>query len=224
MKLLSSHCLLIILLLAILDLKESKAQSHDKGTFSIQLNYDGGLHSTHNKTIYKGVVIEDKNDAALSRAFILNASYNPIKFLSVGINLGKGAYIENPDSIHNDGNVYNRIGIDVKGYYLNHEKFNMFLGVQTGFSKLVIHRKAVLIGTAYATQKSIYNAPYLGLNTGFNWYFTKYVGVNMQLGYSTHGFKLIKSYINDTQLNLSDYDIGFKSNGAHIEFGVSVKF
>jgi hypothetical protein len=200
------------------------AQSHEKGTVSFQLNFDAAVHATHYSSKLNGTEIESKDDAAATTLFMFNASYNPLKFLSVGLNTGIGSYIEDPDNAVADGNRYRRLGLDIKAYYLNHDRFNMFFGVQTGASGLEINRKILIIAPLYATQQYKYRAPYVGLNTGFNWYFANYVGINMQLGYSAHGFKLHEASLSGNKVDLTNRDIRLDTGGIHFQIGASVKF
>ncbi len=200
------------------------AQSHEQGTVSFQVNFDAAVYATHYSNKFNGTEIESKDDGAATTLLMFNAAYNPFRFLSIGLNAGTGSYLEDPDDAEADGNSYRRLGLDVKAYYLNHDRFNMFFGVQSGVTGLEINRKTVIVAPLYSTQQQKYRAPYLGLNTGFNWYFAKYVGMNMQIGYSAHGFKLYEATLSGNKIDLSNSDIRLKTGGVHFQVGASVKF
>lgn len=203
---------------------EAIVQSHEKGTLSFQTNFDLGVHATHYTNTYKGALLESKDDGAATALVMINASYNPLQFLSVGINTGFGSYLEDPDNAEADGNRYRRLGLDIKAYYLNHDKFNMFMGMQIGASGLEINRKVPLIGSLYSTQKYKYSAPYLDIHSGFNWYFANHLGLNMQAGYSLHSFKLKEAYLSGNKWDLNNYDVQLGTRGIRLQLGASIKF
>lgn len=215
---------ILILVIGVAYVLKADAQSHDKGTVSFQLNLDLGAHGTNYTATYKGTQIENKDDGAATVLMMINASYNPVKFLSIGINTGFGSYLEDPENAEADGNRNRRFGLDVKTYYLNNDRFNMFLGAQAGASGLEINRKTVIVAPIYSTQQYKYTSPFFDVHTGFNWYFAKFIGMNMQLGYSAHNFKMKKATISGTQIDLTDYENRLKTRGIRMQVGASIKF
>jgi hypothetical protein len=202
------------------------AQSHESGTLSFQLGYDVGVHRTDYTSKLNGVQISQNKSTAATTIVMFGAQYNLVKFLSFGLNFGAGGYLENPENAEADGNSYRALSIDLRLYPVNKDKFNWFLGPRLGTSGLKIRRKVSQLGgqpIPTVSQESRYNSPHFGVYTGFNWYLLSFLGLNGQIGYTSHNF-LMKSYsVNGTSQNLSNFDNRLKVSGVHIQFGLSVK-
>ncbi|MFN4121962.1 MAG: hypothetical protein ACK4GL_01510 [Flavobacteriales bacterium] len=194
------------------------AQSHDKGTFSAQLNYDFGVHRTVYTSKFNGFELNRDEGAAATSMLALNFQYNPAKLFSAGFNFNTGAYLENPDNAEAAGNTYRSFFFDLRLYALNKDRFNWFLAPKVGVANLEINRRKGII-----VETSNYRATPFGIYSGFNWYPTAIFGLNMQLGYTSHNLKMRSFSVAGTEVNLNNFDNRIAAGGIHLQLGISLK-
>jgi len=70
------------------------------------------------------------------------------------------------------------VGVEPKFYAVNNDKFNLYFALPVGFStgKAYISEFSAITGKASGLS--------YGLNAGFNWYWAKFIGMSLDLGYS----------------------------------------
>jgi hypothetical protein len=195
------------------------AQSHEKGTISFQANYDLGVHRTVYTSTFNGFQLSKNESAAVTSILSLHAQYNLGKIFSMGLNYNGGAYLEDPENAEAAGNSYRSFLFDIRLYLANKDRFNWFFSPRIGFSGLEINRrKGVILET------SKFRSNPFGFYTGFNWYPIAMFGVNMQLGYTGHNFKMRSFAVNGNDININNFDNRLAVSGIHLQLGLSFKF
>lgn len=198
-----------------------KTQSHSKKTLSFNLDYDLGIHGTVSEYYYQNTLIDQDTSAAGTKLIRLDVQYNIFKFLSAGLTFRKGSYIEDPENAEADGNSVGIFSLGFRLYPINKDKFAMYFGLNFGGSNLEINRKYTFITTSAHHYE--WSSPHFSSELGFNWYFGKGVGMNFNLGYSSHNYNLKKYTINGNQQDLTNQKHTFLTKGVHIGIGLAVR-
>jgi hypothetical protein len=198
------------------------SQSHDKGTFSFNLGWDAGLHGTEYTSKLNGTQLGSPDTSAAGTSlFRINAHYNPVKWLSAGLDFRAGSYLEDPDNPETDGNKINMLGLALRLYPVNRDKFAWFIGANFGRSGLEINRKLTAFNIP---AKYTFNSGHLSFETGFNWYFAKNGGLNFGLGYSQHNFLMQEFYLNNSKQNIDNFENRLRTKGVHFNIGLAIQF
>jgi hypothetical protein len=200
-----------------------RAQAQNKGAFSFNLAYDAGVHGTLYTEEYKGNTDNNPDTSAAGTQMIrINAQYNILKWLSAGLDLRSGSYLEDPENATANGNKIRMFGLNLRLYPVNRDKFVWYFGTTLGSSKLEINRIYTFIISVPAQYKL--KSPHFNLETGFNWYFLKNFGLNFGIGYSTQNYLLTEYYLNKEKQDLSDWNNTLKTAGIHVDFGLAFHF
>ncbi len=196
------------------------AAQHQAGTLSCQLGYDGAVHATKYQSYYSGVQLENDTSAAATQMFAVTVEYNILNWLSSGLTLNSGSYIEDPEDAEANGNSVWFLSLDTRAYPLNHEKFNMYLGFDVGLTRLEINR--INSFTADDLQYH-YSGPHIGAFAGFNWYLFNVAGIFFQMGYAQHNFQLDDYAVNTIPQNLTGYSADLTTYGVDVRIGVDIR-
>jgi len=199
------------------------SQAQDKGAISIDLGADLGAHFNQYDSKYNGATIGDTDSSgAATTMFRFDAHYNIVKLVSVGLHYRGGKYLEDENDLEIVNNKVNMIGLGVRLYPVNKDKFVWYLGATLGSSKLEINRQIVILVTIPYQAK--YKSSHVGFETGFSWYFAKNFGLNMGLGYSGQKFLMTDYSINNDPLDLTNWENILTTAGVHLNMGLAVKF
>jgi hypothetical protein len=186
----------------------------------MQLDYSAGAHLSVYESRYNGTLLDvDSSGVATSMVFF-NAQYSVLDFLSVGAYIGAGSYIEDPENEIAKGNKIRAFGLDLRGYPVNKDKFNWYLGTKLGYSTLEINRSA--LNGFITTQANFGSGQFSGF-TGFNWYFANFMGINFELAYLKHNFLMNEYYINGSSQNISSLENRLNVKGILVNIGLSFK-
>jgi hypothetical protein len=213
---------LLILLFSNLILLFSNAQSHNQGAFSFTLGYDAGIHGVTYTSEYNSTIVDQDTSGSATRMAHLTASYNIFKFMSIGLDLRSGSYLEDPENATANGNKVSMSALNLRFYPVNKDKFAWYIGPTFGFSRLEINRIYTFIVSIPAQYR--FKSGHFGLETGFNWYFVKNFGMNFALGYSSQNFNMYYYRLNGEEQDLSNYENTLKTAGVHMNIGLSYHF
>lgn len=198
-------------------------QAQDKGEFSFNIDYDMGIHGTMYTSEYQGNADNDPDTSAAGTQMIrINAQYNILKWLSAGLDLRTGSYLEDPENATANGNKVNMWGVSLRLYPVNRDKFVWYLGTTLGGSRLEINRIYTFLIAIPAQYK--FRSPHLGIETGFNWYFAKNFGLNFGFGYSSQNFEMTEYYLNGDKQDLADWNNHLVTKGVHTNIGLAFHF
>ncbi|MFM7466269.1 MAG: hypothetical protein ACKO2O_00030 [Crocinitomicaceae bacterium] len=195
------------------------SQALSKGSFSANLDYDVAIYGVVYTSKYKDNLIQQDTTASGTQMFRINANYSIFKWFSAGIDFRTGSYIEDPENAEANGNGVNIWGLNFRLYPINRNKFTWYLGTSFGGSNLEINRKYTLLISW--NEKYKFNAPHFGMETGFNWYFTKNFGFNFGLGYCSQNYTMKEKYINSDRQNLTDWNNQLTATGINLNLGLS---
>jgi hypothetical protein len=194
------------------------SQSHKAGTLSFQLNGDLGAHRTVSQTKVFGISSASDTSGAATVITNISGSYSILPWLSAGLTLGTGRYVEDEEQTDN-ANRISMIGLTLRLYPVNNEKFNWYGAFDLGTTGLEINRKIIFNQDAQYKFRS----GHLGVYTGINWYFANFIGLNTQLGLSSHNFNLREFNINNNAQNLNNIESTLGTLGLHFRLGLSFK-
>lgn len=195
-------------------------QALEKGTFSFNLGFDGGVHGTESRTYFNDDLVGTPDTSAAGTSlFRLNAQYHFLNRLSAGLDFRIGKYIEDPDNMEADGNSVSLYAISLRFYPVNRDKFNLYLGSTLGLSALEINRKTTTL--IPLSQQYKYSSGHFGLESGFNWYFINRFGLNFCLGYLTQNYTMNEFRVNGNELDLSNQKYKLKTIGLNLGIGLS---
>lgn len=122
------------------------------------------------------------------KIFDINASYFIEDRLSIGANFRYHNFIiDDTDSTSRiDKGDGGAIHFTTNFYWLNNQKFNLYSGIAFGAMFLNVHAtdlNSLETGYAELSGSSYY------VNTGFNWYFWKSLGLNLKLAYINQNYE-----------------------------------
>jgi hypothetical protein len=199
---------------------KAEAQLHTSKSVSMNVDFDAGGHFTQYKASYQGVQQPTDSSGAGTTLFRLNPQIHIISWLSAGIDIRWGGYIENPDNAEAAGNRITTTSVFVRAYPVNKDKFSWYVGAGIGNSSLAIKRRTTLIIPI------LYEYRFRGLQsfleTGINAMATKNIGFNFNLGYMGTNMKLRKFVVNGEKQNISDWNNFLNTKG--ITFGLGLTF
>lgn len=142
----------------------------------------------------------------------VNAEFGIFRFLGVGVSYRRGTYGKTSAGPLRGNDFLVRANIHVAN---ENEKFDLPIGVGFGFSNFK---------GDYTTTQYIYaKGPLLNIHVSPHFYFGKYVGMHLSVGYNKHMNNKVD--INDNGTHYSEADgATWKMGGVYFEFGVSGKF
>lgn len=202
-------------------IKSLFAQGHQSGTLSFQLGYDFGVHGTYYTSQFLGLPIEADSSAAITSMFTVGAQYNMLNWLSGGLSIVYGSYLEDTAEVNNNGNNVGNVSIDLRLYPLNGEKFNLYIGPELGYSFLEIRKLNPSLGNI--EEVSNYKGGHFGVNAGFNWYIFTFAGIFAQLEYTKNNFTLKEYTIDGDPFDLTNFDATLDTFSGGIRFGINFK-
>ncbi len=194
------------------------SQSHKAGTLSFQLNGDLGAHRTIGETIFLGVSTGKDTSAAATVITNISGSYSILPWLSAGLTFGTGRYIEDEEQANDATNRISIFGLTIRLYPVNNENFNWFGALDLGTTILEINREFLAQDATFR-----FRSGHIGAYTGINWYFANFIGLNTQLGFTTHNFNLREFTLNNTTQNLNNIESTLGTLGLHFRLGLSFK-
>ena len=208
---------LIYVVIILLVVSQTRAQSLTNGTLGFQIGYDFAAHGTLTETEVLGIIDTDTG-VAVTNMLNIGIQYSFASWFSAGAEFNYGAYVEDTADTGANGNVFNTIAFDARLYPLNKDHLNWYVGAQAGLTNLQIYRvdPATDMEAGYK-----YASPHLGLFTGINWYFLDVAGLFFQLDYSKHGFELNELTIDEVKQDLTYINQTLDTKGVGVRAGIT---
>jgi hypothetical protein len=197
------------------------AQSHKAGTLSLQGDYEIGILGTSSETKFNETVVDQDTSSAFTNGFAFAMHYSLVEFISAGVYGNFGSYVENEDNVVSNGNQFISFGAGARLYPINNDKFNWYLGGKFGYCGLEINRQTTIIVPFNFDYK--YGSTEVLAETGFNWYFANFLGVNFNLNYQWRNLDLKEYSINGSEQNMDNMTSVLKTRGVGVSAGVSLK-
>lgn len=170
------------------------AQFANKKKIELQLNSGLGIYVQNNS------FNTNRTIGGVPKLFDINASYFIEDRLSIGVNLRYHNFIidDTDTTTRVDQGDGGAIHFTTNFYWLNNKKFNLYSGIAFGAVFINVHATDLnSLETGYAELAG--NSYYV--NTGFNWYFWKGLGLNLKLAYinQNYEYKYLELNGNETQ-------------------------
>lgn len=197
----------------------AQAQSHKAGTLSIQGDFEGGFVNSYSETEFNGTVIDKDTSSAVLASFGAGIHYSLAEFISAGVYANYGAYGEDVENVESSGNNFINFGAAARVYPVNNDMINWYIGGRVGYSALKIDR----VYSSFLNVDYTYGGlEYIG-ETGVNWYFANFIGVNVGVNYQYRKFDLKEYNINGTSQNMDNFSNFLQTSGLGFTAGVSLK-
>jgi hypothetical protein len=197
------------------------AQSHTFGTFSFNFDYDIGGHAVEFEQTYddgtNSITANKDTSGAVTSLFRFDGHFNVLRFLSVGLHMRNGSYIEDPENTQNKGNKVSVVGLGLRGYLVNKDKVAWYAETTFGGSNLTMNKELTFIITIPYQYK--FRGSHFGVGTGLNWYFANNLGMNFEFGYTTQKYTMTDYTLNGEKQDLTNWDNRLTSAGVHFNLG-----
>jgi hypothetical protein len=200
--------------------KRSSDGANAKGVIQIGLGWGATLGGAHDVLT---TPLTSTTDAGIGLTSNLGVrvQYGLAKLFSVGLFARRenAVYVPTTDNTGN-GNGYAigtqgfGFGIEGKVYPINKEKFALYVAPRVGFST-----SKTRFYDDYSDLTGKANGLNYGLVAGFNWYWAKFIGMSVDLGYSGAS---LNGKFNDA--SLKDYKFNLKNGGFFFGIGLITKF
>lgn len=201
----------LLLILAIAFLQHTiNAQSFRFGTVAADAGFGFGLYgikgySPVNNSEVSGI-------GAVGTLPRINAEFGVLRYLGVGVSYRRGTYGKSAAGPLRGSDVMLRANIHLAN---KNEKFDLPIGVGYGFS--------TFNGDLNATQYIHTKGGILNIHVSPHFYFGKYIGMHVSVGYNKHLFNKVE--IKDGATYYSEADgATWKMGGVYFEVGVSGRF
>lgn len=197
----------------------AQAQSHKAGTLSIQGNFEGGFVKSNAETKFNETLIDQDTSSAVLASFGAGIHYSLAEFISAGVYANYGAYGEDVENVESSKNNFINFGGAARVYPVNNDMFNWYLGARVGYSSLTIDR----VYSSFLNVDYTYGGmEYIG-ETGVNWYFANFLGVNLGVNYQYRNFDMKEFNINGSSQDLTNFSYMLQTSGIGFTAGVSLK-
>lgn len=195
---------------------------HKPGTVQFRAGGAAGLYVTEKTTVLTwGPLSVTDIDSSSNITNII-----PIEFLfgvgnrvSLGPSFSFGNYIEDSLQAQTRLNKIHSIGITSDLYFVNNERFNMYLNAGFYFTSLKVFDERPL-----GLHKQTFNGFGPSFNLGANIMFVRFLGLNMHLGYDGRNLNLNEWLINDNEQSLSNLSAKLNSKGIQLGLGLCLAF
>lgn len=200
----------IIILSFIIVSLNIQAQSFRFGTVAADVGVGGGIYgiraySPVNNTEHTGIGI-------IGTMPRVNAEFGVLRFFGVGVSYRRGTYGKSNGNKLRGSDVMVRANFHIAN---KKDQFDLPIGVGYGFSKFN--------GDMSATEYLHAKGGILNIHVSPHFYFGKYVGMFLSLGYNKHLYNTVEVYDDGTTYTEAD-GATWKMGGVYFEFGVSGHF
>ncbi len=187
-----------------------KAQSFKFGTIAADVGIGGGIYgvkafSPANQATTNGII----GVGTLPR---FNAEFGLLKFLDVGLSYRRGTYGKKGDYKLRGSDVMLRANIHLAN---KKDGFDLPIGVGYGFSNFG--------GNISTSQSFNANGGILNIHISPHFYFGKYIGMFLSVGYNKHLFSKVTA-IDGVKTYTEADGATWKMGGIYFEFGVAGHF
>ena len=209
----------IVLIIGLTLVQALQAQSHKAGTLSIQGNFEGGFVKSNSEAEFNGTLIDKDTSSAVLASFGAGIHYSLVEFISVGVYGNYGSYSEDVENVESSTNNFINFGAAVRAYPLNKDNINWYIGGRVGYSVLRMDR---VVNAFINTDFTYGGAEFIG-ETGVNWYFANFIGVNIGVNYQYRNFDMKEFNINGSSQDLTNFSYMLQTSGIGFTAGVSLK-
>ncbi len=213
-----------ILLLIITAFLCSVVYSQREKEIQVRASYGLAGYATLSESTltFGGLELNDRDTSgAATQHLNLDLRYDFTNRITAGIDMKFGSYIYDPEE-DNTGKSNSFVVIGLSGEFnlLSREKSRLFLGLGFHRSALEIRERETNLGVV-SEAIATYRGRGIKLNLGYSKFFgNSPLGFNVSLGYDTHIFDLEEYSLQNSSVNLSNYEATLEARGVDFSLGL----
>ena len=186
------------------------AQSFKFGTIAADAGVGGGLYGIRAYSPVNNM--EHFGIGATGTMPRINAEFGLAKFLGVGVSYRRGTYGKKGTNKLRGSDVMIRANFHVAN---KNKNFDLPIGIGYGLSNF--------IGDLSSTEYLKANGGILNVHVSPHFYFGKYIGMFLSLGYNKHLYNHVEAF-DGSKLYTEADGATWKMGGVYFEFGISGRF
>lgn len=189
-----------------------------KGRVHLGVGMDLGAHATQYQQTVRLLGIPfgaDNSGSAATVLFPIRVQYGLTRHWSSGLYFSAGSYI---DSSATRTNGIALIGLCQDFHIVEGERFSWTASVSFGGTRLVIEDKDAL-----GAFQSRFGGPHVGVGTGVRLFFTRNVGLRMDLGYFGSALTLNEHQRNGRAVDPNLFDASLNTSGITLHAGLALR-
>ncbi|MFI5220218.1 MAG: outer membrane beta-barrel protein [Bacteroidia bacterium] len=201
------------------------AYAQRKKEFQIRGGFGFAVYGTTTEFAYTpsdpDLVLKDEDGAATVH-LPLELRYEISQRFNLGLDLKWGSYLYDPDSSEGKANRFYVIGFGAEYTLVNNDNFRWYLGAGFNAAGLELEEDYTFLGLP-VHQVATYSGGGFRLNSGVLWFFAGPFGLNFNMGFDSHNFKLKDLEQNGQASDLSDIEGSLTVKGADFTLGLVVR-
>lgn len=201
------------------------ANAQRKKEFQIRGGFGFAAYATTTEFTYSlfGFNLTSKNDDGAATVHMpLEFRYEFSQRFNAGLDMKWGSYLYNPDSAQGKSNKFFVIGIGLEYNFITKDNFRWYGGMGFNSASLELEENFTLLGTPVKRIMQ-YSGGGFRMNSGVLWFFGTTLGLNANLGYDSHNFKLDSVEDNGQAWNLSNVNGTLNVRGMDLTIGLVLR-
>lgn len=166
---------------------------------------------------------KEETGGAVTLYLPVDLRYEVTRHFNLGLDLKIGSYLYDPDSADGKSNGYVVIGLGAEYNIKSEEDFRWYVGAGLNYSSLKLE-ETNQPNTIVKKEEWAYTGGGIRFNTGVLIYIIGDLGLNFNLGFDSHSFKLKKYEQNGKEIDLDNFDAKLKLNGIDGTIGLVYRF
>lgn len=194
------------------------AEAQSEKEFQIRVGMGFAGYGTETKTTVNtpfGDFSNTETDGAVTFHFPMEFRYGFNKKFNVGADFKIGSYLYEPDSGDGKSNAFIAIGPAVEYAIVSKERFRWYAGLGINYCSLVLQETEEYTNDEYIWT---YGGAGFKLNSGVMVIFGEHFGLNFNMGWDSHNFKLKNYELNGKDVSLDNFEAELKVRG--LDFGI----
>lgn len=213
-----------LFLLIVLIISVSMASAQEKGEWQFRAGF--GFAGYKSKSTYTfrtpiGDISETESDGAATVHMPLECRYHFTDRFNAGIDFKFGRYLYEPDSAAGKSNRFAVIGFAAEYVFVARDKFRWYGGLGINSCSLILEETDDITDDKTTLT---YSGGGFRMNTGIMVKLIGGFGLNFNLGYDGHNFRLQNYEINSQDQSLENIEARLRVSGLDGTLGVFYKF
>jgi len=215
---------IILSVLALLIVTTAMSQ-RDK-EFQIRAGFGFAVYGTTTEITITNLnpqIVFTNDDGAATVHLPIEFRYEITRRINLGIDIKLGSYLYNPDSTEGKTNHFFTIGAAAEFNIINYDNFRLYAGAGINAGTLTLKEKSQVPGVDISYESN-YKGGGVRINAGILWFFAGHLGLNANLGFDSHNFKLDSYLENGQQQDLSNIQGKLTISGMDGTLGLIQRF
>jgi hypothetical protein len=200
------------------------AEAQSEREFQIRAGLGWAVYGTESEFTFKtpaGDFTSTETDGAATVHLPLELRYAFNEHVNAGLDFKFGSYLYDPDSSDGKSNRFVVAGIAGEYAFIAREKIRWYGGIGFNGSSLVLEETDELTDTKTVLT---YSGGGFRLNTGLMVFLIGGFGLNFNLGYDAHNFKLRNYEVNGSEIDLDNIEATLRVAGVDGTIGAFLRF